>query len=141
MPICAVVHRLHDDGDLTMTPSGFVRLDHRFFRLAAVGFTLIVAWFAFRPAVDVQGGLPWDKGNHALAFLILTLLTGLGWPRMSRQWLVGLMLVSGVGIELIQGLAAVGRDADAVDVVADAVGITAGLVLLSAQGIKGKPAA
>lgn len=119
----------------------FPRVDHRLFRLAAVVAALIVGWFAFRPAMEVDGGLPWDKANHALAFLVLTVLTGLGWPRLSQAWLVTLMVLAGVAVELIQGLDAVGRDADAVDVVADGVGILAGLAILRVQGIKGSRAA
>ncbi|MBJ7446895.1 MAG: hypothetical protein JHC81_05115 [Brevundimonas sp.] len=117
------------------------RVDHRLFRLAAVAAGLIVGWFAFRPAMEAEGGLPWDKANHALAFLILTVLTGLGWSRMSWPWLMGLMLMSGVGVELIQGLEEIGRDADAMDVVADGVGILAGLAILRVQGINGSRAA
>lgn len=119
----------------------FPRVDYRLFRLTAVAAALIVGWFAFRPAMEVDGGLPWDKANHALAFLVLTVLTGLGWPRLSQAWLVTLMVLAGVAVELIQGLDAVGRDADAMDVVADGVGILAGLAILRVQGIKGSRAA
>ncbi len=119
----------------------FPRPDHRFFRLAAVAAGLVVGWFAFRPAMEVEGGLPWDKANHASAFLVLTVVTGLGWPRLSRLWLVALMLLAGVAVELIQGLDVVGRDADAMDVVADGVGILAGLAILRVQGIRGSRAA
>jgi len=119
----------------------FPRVDHRLFRLAAVVAALIVGWFAFRPATEVEGGLPWDKANHALAFLVLTVLTGLGWPRLSRLWLVALMLMAGGAVELIQGLDVIGRDADAMDVVADGVGILAGLAILRVQGIRGSRAA
>lgn len=119
----------------------FPRLDHRPFRLAAVAAALIVGWFAFRPAMEVEGGLPWDKANHALAFLVLTVLTGLGWPRLSRLWLTGLMLIAGGLVELVQGLEVIGRDADLLDVVADGVGILAGLAILRVQGIRGSRAA
>lgn len=119
-----------------------VRLDlQRVFRIAAGGVALIVAWFAFRPAIEVDGGLPWDKANHALAFLVLTILTGMGWPRLPRVWLFGMMLVGGVVIELAQGLPAIGRDADVLDVAADAVGAVAGLLVLTFQGIRGRAAA
>ncbi|WP_374600451.1 hypothetical protein [Brevundimonas sp.] len=109
--------------------------------MAAVAAGLVVGWFAFRPAMEVEGGLPWDKANHASAFLVLTVVTGLGWPRLSRLWLVALMLLAGVAVELIQGLDVVGRDADAMDVVADGVGILAGLAILRVQGIRGSRAA
>jgi VanZ family protein len=92
---------------------------------------MVVAWLAFRPSTGAESGLPWDKANHALAFVVLTTLAGRGWPALSRTMLVLIMLAAGVGIELIQGLPQVGRDADVWDVAADAVGIAAGLALLS----------
>lgn len=119
----------------------FPRVDYRLFRLTAVAAALIVGWLAFRPAMEVEAGLPWDKANHALAFLVLTVLTGLGWLRLSRLWLVALMLMAGGAVELIQGLDVIGRDADAMDVVADGVGILAGLAVLRVQGIRGSRAA
>lgn len=101
-----------------------------FWRFSAVGFAVVIAWFAFRPAADVATGLPWDKANHAVAFLVLTMLTGLGWPGLHRLWLFALMLVAGIAIELVQGLPAIGRDADVMDVLADAVGAMAGILAL-----------
>lgn len=80
---------------------------------------------------DVASGLPWDKANHALAFIVLTALTGRGWPRLSAIALATIMLAAGIGIELVQGLPRIGRDADIWDVVADGVGIIAGLAALS----------
>lgn len=103
----------------------------RLFRTATLAWAVVLAWLAFRPSIGVEGGLPWDKANHAMAFVVLTALTGRGWPALSRTVLVLMMLAAGVGIELIQGLPQVGRDADVWDVVADAVGIAAGLALLS----------
>ena len=41
------------------------------------------------------------------------------------------MMGAGVGIELVQGLPLIGRDADVRDVVADAVGIGASLAALA----------
>jgi VanZ family protein len=92
---------------------------------------MVIAWLAFRPSIGAEGGLPWDKANHALAFIVLTALTGRGWPRLSRTVLVLMMLAAGVGIELVQGLPQIGRDADVWDVAADAVGIAVGLGLLA----------
>ncbi len=101
------------------------------FRAGTLGFALVVAWFAFRPAAEVDAGLPWDKANHALAFMVLTVLAGLGWPRFSAAGLLAIMVVAGVGIELVQGLPAIGRDADAFDVVADAIGTLIGLLIIA----------
>ncbi len=103
----------------------------RLFRTATLGWSIAIAWLALRPAAGLESGLPWDKANHAAAFLLLTFLAGRGWPELSRVALVLIMLAAGVGIELAQGLPQIGRDADAWDVVADAVGIAAGLVGLA----------
>jgi len=99
----------------------------RLFRTATLAWAIIIAWLAFRPSTGLEGGLPWDKANHAVAFIALTLLAGRGWPGLSRTALVLIMLAAGTGIELVQGLPQIGRDADVWDVVADAVGIAAGL--------------
>ena len=103
----------------------------RLFRTATLTWAVIMAWLAFRPSTGFDGGLPWDKANHALAFVVLTTLTARGWPGLSRIGLVLIMLAAGVGIELIQGLPQIGRDADGWDVVADAVGVAAGFLVLA----------
>lgn len=104
----------------------------RLFRTVTLIWAAIISWLAFRPSASVESGLPWDKANHAMAFILLTFLTGRGWPNMRTPTLVVIMLAAGVGIELVQGLPAIGRDADVWDVVADAVGIAVGLALLKA---------
>jgi VanZ family protein len=96
------------------------------FRAGTVLFAFAVAWFAFTPSTGVESGLPWDKANHAVAFLTWTILAGCGWPRVGFLRLAAVMLALGIGIELIQGLPAVGRDADVWDVVADMTGFVAG---------------
>lgn len=111
----------------------------RLFRTATLVWSAVIAWLAFRPSTGFDGGLPWDKANHAVAFIVLTALAGRGWPGLSRTALVLIMLAAGVGIELVQGLPRIGRDADVWDVVADAVGIAAGLVLLAWLGRRRTP--
>lgn len=104
--------------------------ERRLFRIATTIWAATMSWLAFRPSRHVETGLPWDKLHHAAAFLLLTVLVGRGWPRLGPIALSALMLAAGIGIELIQGLPAIGRDADIWDVVADAVGIALGLVVL-----------
>lgn len=111
----------------------------RLFRTATLVWAIIIAWLAFRPPGGPEGGLPWDKANHAAAFVLLTLLAGRGWPGLPRVALVLIMLAAGVGIELVQGLPQIGRHADVWDVFADAVGIVGGLALLA--WLRGRPAA
>lgn len=104
----------------------------RLFRTATLIWATIVAWLAFRPVPSVEAGLPWDKLHHAAAFVVLTVLCGRGWLRLPWPVLVLIMLAAGIGIELVQGLPAIGRDADVWDVVADAVGLVLGLAVLAA---------
>ncbi|MCS6627385.1 hypothetical protein N0B44_31205 [Roseibacterium beibuensis] len=101
------------------------------FRTVTLACAIVVAWLAFRPAVETDAGLPWDKANHALAFAVLMVLAGRGWPDIPRSLLILVMLAAGVGIELVQGLPRIGRDADVADVAADGVGIAVGLVVLA----------
>lgn len=106
------------------------------FRAGTVVFAAAVAVFAFSPSTGVDSGLPWDKANHALAFLVWTILAGAGWPKAGVLRLALAMLALGTAIELIQGLPAVGRDADVWDVVADMVGFGLGWSLLMALRIR-----
>tara|TARA_R110002126_G_scaffold91674_3_gene218063 strand:+ start:1175 stop:1585 length:411 start_codon:yes stop_codon:yes gene_type:complete len=82
----------------------------------------------------LQPGLPTppvifgpDKIEHLLAFFVLTVLARMGWPW--RGWLMsGILVCYGVGIELVQGTAAIGRSASSADVAADLIGIGLGLI-------------
>ena len=96
-------------------------------------------WLAFTPPTGVDSGLPWDKANHGVSFLVLTVLTGCGWPRLSPVRLGAIMLAGGIGIELVQGLPAVGRDADVWDVVADMAGFVLGWAVLAVGRRRGWP--
>lgn len=106
------------------------------FRAGTMVFTLAVAWFAFTPSTGVESGLPWDKANHAVAFLTWTVLAGCGWPGAGILRMALVMLGLGTAIELIQGLPAVGRDADVWDVVADMTGFAAGWGLLALFSVR-----
>ena len=106
------------------------------FRAGTIVFAFVVAWFAFTPSTGVESGLPWDKANHAVAFLTWTVLAGCGWPRAGFLRIAALMLALGTAVELVQGLPAVGRDADVWDVVADMTGVVAGWALLMVSGAR-----
>lgn len=72
----------------------------------------------------------WDKAEHALAFFGMSVWFG-GLVRRSRYPVIAfLMLLFGAGIEIAQGVMRVGRDADVMDWVADAVGIAVALSVL-----------
>lgn len=83
---------------------------------------LAVSALAFLPDHDVaQITTGWDKANHTLAFAVLALFAGLGWPRWP-WWQMALALIGyGVLVEVVQSF--VGRDASALDVFADSTGI------------------
>lgn len=71
----------------------------------------------------------WDKAQHGLAFALLTLLALLGWPgRPAVPTLMGL-LAFGVAIEVAQAILG-WRHGDVADVVADAVGLAIGWVMV-----------
>lgn len=109
------------------------------FRTATLIVAMVLAWLAFRPSTGVDIGLPWDKANHFSSFLVLTVLAGCGWPRLTGWRMAAIMLATGIGIELVQGLPAVGRDADVRDVVADMVGFIPGWCLLVLGRRRGWP--
>lgn len=106
------------------------------FRIGTIVFAFVVAWFAFTPSTGVESGLPWDKANHAVAFLTWTVMAGCGWPRAGFLRIAAVMLALGTAVELIQGLPAVGRDADVWDVVADMTGFVMGWGLLTLLGVR-----
>lgn len=113
-----------------------VEARRRLFQASTLAVAVVLAWLAFRPSSGVDAGLPWDKANHAASFLVLTVLTGCGWPRTGLVRMGLIMLAAGTGIELIQGLPAVGRDADVWDVVADMAGAVAGWAALTTGGLR-----
>lgn len=72
----------------------------------------------------------WDKLEHALAWVALGFWFGSVVVRRDIVW-VGLALVAlGGAIELLQGWMGFGRSADLDDLLADAVGILVGLLLV-----------
>jgi VanZ family protein len=96
--------------------------------VAIMGWTL---WMALRPDPDITLDFPLgDKCLHAVTFTCL-----MGWwgnvyrRRPARVWAALVCLAFGVFIEFAQWLSPP-RDADALDVLADSVGIVLALLLL-----------
>ncbi|MDQ7744355.1 VanZ family protein [Hydrogenophaga pseudoflava] len=71
----------------------------------------------------------WDKAQHAGGFLLLALLGGLAYPGPRGKVLIGLLLY-GALIEVAQS-ATGWRNGDLLDLLADAVGIWLGAVVLA----------
>jgi len=85
--------------------------------------------------------LSWDKFQHCMAYLLLTLLAGNSalrlWPRQRFVWLLAgaTALLFGCLIEGLQFLGGRGRVADLDDVLANTVGITIACLAASAWQI------
>lgn len=72
-----------------------------------------------------------DKSQHMLAFGVMTLLLGLGWPRLALWRIAALMAVFGALIEVVQMIPELGRDADIADWRADMIAVFAVLLPLA----------
>jgi VanZ family protein len=93
----------------------------------------ICTWLALTPSPPDAISRFSDVLLHAFAFTYLTFALGLAWPALRLRWVAGWMLAFGVGIEIVQSFEAA-RVASLKDVLVDAVGIGAGLLLLVALG-------
>ncbi|WP_235937608.1 VanZ family protein [Marinobacter caseinilyticus] len=71
---------------------------------------------------------PNDKINHFIAFLELAILTQLGWPTVKPLTTIVALLAFGLAVEGIQAPLPY-REFSLLDVVADGVGIIAGLLV------------
>lgn len=102
----------------------------RLWRVLLAVLVVAITWLALVPDPPKTLSTGWDKSNHLLAFgsLAFTSVWAL-WPRPRQWWLIVVALLAyGVGIEIAQHFLPP-RSADAQDVLADAVGITLGLLV------------
>lgn len=105
----------------------------RFRRLwfcAGLAIAVAIAVVCLMPGSSIpQLKLLSDKVEHALAFGMLAFWFGSILVRRDLLWLALALVAFGGLIEVAQGLMRLGRDADLLDVVADSVGIVAGMLL------------
>jgi VanZ family protein len=104
----------------------------RAWRILFVAMLVVVLWLAFSPRPPRELDTGWDKLNHALAFGALALSGRFGFPG-TRWRVLGIalaLLALGVAIEAVQSLLPT-RSAELADVLADGVGIAAGLAAAS----------
>jgi VanZ family protein len=85
---------------------------------------VVVLVSALMPPQLIGPPMGWDKMNHALTFAMLAMLGCRAYPERKVQVLLGLLAYGGL-IELLQSLTDY-RVAEALDVVADGVGLLVG---------------
>jgi VanZ family protein len=109
--------------------AGVVLARHQWQRLLVV-LTLVICYLAITPTPPQEASFGWDKANHTLAFLALTLAGCLGFRGARRGTLWVLLGVFGLGcaIELVQ-LFVPGRSCEWQDLLADSAGIGLGLAV------------
>ena len=89
----------------------------------------VIAWLSLSPVEALPQGLTfWDKAEHALAYLGLSLLGAWAFPNRLGRLAVGLFL-GGVGVEILQSTMGLGRQGDPLDAVANSTGIAVGLLI------------
>jgi hypothetical protein len=101
----------------------------RFWMFGGLCLSLFVAILCLMPAGDGPGVGELDKVAHLLAFLMLALWFGGIVARPRYLWIALTLLTFGSLIELAQAWMAWGRQAEVLDLGADAFGIAAGLLL------------
>lgn len=90
--------------------------------------TAILLFMCLAPARDLPKVNLWDKEEHALAWMVLT-LTGLVLSPYRPRAIAAFAFGVGVFVEVAQWAMGFGRDADWHDVAADCVGIVVAFVL------------
>jgi VanZ family protein len=100
----------------------------------AIGY-LLLAWTVNdsleRHPPDFGGLFASDKVLHFTGYFLLATWFG-GVTRRSRYWLVGVLLIAFSGaLEIAQGLMHNGREAEWLDLLANALGVTSALIVAS----------
>ncbi|WP_456375652.1 VanZ family protein [Thiolapillus sp.] len=97
---------------------------------------LLVTYMALTPLPEaIQENIN-DKLGHALVFLLLAALTHAGWPSRTFNWQHGLPLIAyGIALECAQYFVP-GRFFSVADMIADAAGILAWLLVSRLLGAR-----
>jgi VanZ family protein len=86
----------------------------------------VILYVCLAPTEALPTVSVWDKAEHAGTWAVLTALGFLLWPRRPLR-VAAFALAFGVAIEILQGTMGLGRSADGLDLLADAVGVVAAL--------------
>lgn len=100
----------------------------RLLRLTAVAILLLSLTLMIGPfgGIEATSGIS-DKVAHFVVFGLILWSLGVLFLRLPRLGAAALALAIGAAVEVVQGL--VGRDADLLDLAADAAGIASALLL------------
>lgn len=90
------------------------------FKLLLAGGLIFGFVMAILPQPPALPGEPSDKMQHIFAFLTLTLLAALAYPRAHWWVIAAWLMVYGALIEVAQAIPALGRDSSFLDWLADA---------------------
>ncbi|EYS92809.1 hypothetical protein CF68_29125 [Cupriavidus sp. SK-4] len=110
-----------------MPMTAFPTLTPLRWRLLFWGCAAAVLALSLMPPTQPLPTTGWDKGNHMLAFAVLGVLGRRAYSGRGWAVLLGLVAYGGL-IELLQGQT-VYREADWLDLLADSVGLAAGMAL------------
>lgn len=97
--------------------------------LAALLFTLVMAWLPHPPSVP---GNPNDKIQHIAAFACLSLLGAMAFPAFPLARLGERLSFLGAIIEVVQAIPALHRDCDIRDWIADTLAVIVALFVVGA---------
>jgi len=96
-------------------------------RLLTLAYFLLLNWQLLTPVTLIQPG-GWDKAIHFFAFLVMSGLVALVWPRLRPGIHIAVLLAYGALTEILQHFIP-GRSFSVADWLADALGVVIGLLL------------
>ena len=109
-------------------PAKSVVLGARTCLIAAIGFTLFMAFEPHPPALPIDS---WgDKFEHSLAFVVLTVLACASFPKAGLLRIGERLSFLGALIEVVQSIPALHRDCDILDWVTDTAAIAVVLIVV-----------
>lgn len=99
-------------------------------RLGALSVAVaVLLWLSLAPTDDLPGAeLIWDKAEHAIAYVVLMMVGQTLFPAAPLRF-AAFALALGGAIELMQATMGFGRQGDWRDLLANSLGVAAGLVL------------
>jgi VanZ family protein len=111
-------------------PAASVELRYwRFWALGGLALALVILVLSLMPAEQLPEVRISDKVEHILAYVALAFWFGSICARRRFVWIALMLIGYGLLVELLQGGMGWGRQADLYDLIADAAGIAAGLLL------------